>query len=115
MKSITNADKEIGFRLRKRRNELRLSQKEVAESIGVTFQQLQKYEGATNRISAAKLLQLAKTLQTTTIYLLGENEQPLEYLTPTQRKLIDVYASLDRSQQILIDNIFDSLDKKKEG
>ena len=55
-------DRHVASRLRLRRLEVGLSQTALADALGVTFQQLQKYEGATNRISAGALYQLALTL-----------------------------------------------------
>ena len=55
-------DRLVGQQLRKRRIELGLTQLSVAEAIGVTFQQIQKYERGSNRIVASRLYDLAKTL-----------------------------------------------------
>jgi transcriptional regulator with XRE-family HTH domain len=55
-------DVHIGKRVRLRRMMIGLSQEEVAESIGVAFQQIQKYECAVNRISTSRLWSLAKVL-----------------------------------------------------
>jgi len=52
----------VGKRVRMRRLELSLSQSELAEKIGVTFQQVQKYERGTNRISCSRLTQIASAL-----------------------------------------------------
>ena len=52
----------VASRLRLRRLEVGLSQTMLADAVGGTFQQLQKYEGAINRISAGALYQLALTL-----------------------------------------------------
>lgn len=53
----------VGERIRIRRKLLGLSQEALANSLGLTFQQVQKYERGTNRISASKLYQTARTLQ----------------------------------------------------
>jgi DNA-binding XRE family transcriptional regulator len=55
-------DRHVASRLRLRRLEAGMTQTQLAQAVGVTFQQLQKYEGATNRISAGALYQLALTL-----------------------------------------------------
>ena len=55
-------NRHVASRLRLRRPEAGLSQTMLADAVGVTFQQLQKYEGAINRISAGALYQLALTL-----------------------------------------------------
>ena len=56
-------DKHLGKRLRMRRRSLGLTQQQIAEAVGVRFQQIQKYECGANRISAARLWLLAKALQ----------------------------------------------------
>ena len=58
--SFELVDKHVGARVRKRRTQLHLSQAFVGEKIGVSFQQLQKYELGKNRISCGKLYYLAK-------------------------------------------------------
>lgn len=56
-------DKQIGARLRMRRLTLDVSQQKLAADLGVSFQQLQKYEKGINRIGAGRLKQLAEILQ----------------------------------------------------
>ncbi len=56
-------DRHVASRLRLRRQEVGLSQQALAAVLGVTFKQLQKYERATNRISAGALYQLSITLE----------------------------------------------------
>ena len=55
-------DKYVGSRVRARRVGLRISQTKLGEAFGVTFQQVQKYENGTNRISASNLFKISKTL-----------------------------------------------------
>jgi transcriptional regulator with XRE-family HTH domain len=57
-------DKHVGARLRAARLEAGKSQTQVAEALGVTFQQLQKYEKGTNRMSAGTLHELSRLLDT---------------------------------------------------
>lgn len=58
----------IGKRLRRRRRILGMTQQQLAESIGVRFQQIQKYECGSNRVTAAKLFRLASALNVPTNY-----------------------------------------------
>ncbi len=60
----TSVDGILGAQLRRRRTVLGISQEKLAEQIGVTFQQIQKYENGANRISASRLLELSKILNT---------------------------------------------------
>ena len=57
-------DIHVGARVRLRRNMLGLSQEKLGESLGITFQQIQKYEKGTNRIGASRLQQLSEILKT---------------------------------------------------
>jgi transcriptional regulator with XRE-family HTH domain len=57
-------DRHVGLRIRMRRKELGISQERLAESIGLTFQQVQKYERAANRVSASKLWEMSRALST---------------------------------------------------
>lgn len=52
----------VGRNIRKRRKELKISQEALAAAIGVTFQQVQKYERASNRVSASMLHRIANAL-----------------------------------------------------
>ena len=68
-------DLHIGKRLRRRRRLLGLTQQQVAQVVGIRFQQIQKYECGANRISAARLWQLAEALEVPVNYFydgLGE-------------------------------------------
>jgi len=56
-------DQQVGNRVRMRRLMLKLSQADLADRIGLTFQQVQKYEKGTNRIGAGRLQQIAQILQ----------------------------------------------------
>src|ERR1051325_9254823 len=55
-------DVRVGARLRLRRNMLGLSQEKLGEAIGLTFQQVQKYERGANRIGASRLHELSRVL-----------------------------------------------------
>ena len=62
-KSPDATDRYVGARVRMRRKMLTMSQTKVADALGLTFQQVQKYENGTNRIGAGRLQQLAGVLQ----------------------------------------------------
>src|SRR5437763_11598053 len=57
-----NRDAGVGRRVRSRRLECRLAQTELADKIGVTFQQVQKYEKGVNRIGAGRLQRISEAL-----------------------------------------------------
>ncbi|MBX6326983.1 MAG: helix-turn-helix transcriptional regulator [Pseudolabrys sp.] len=56
-------DKHVGSRVRMRRMMLNMSQERLGDALGLTFQQVQKYEKGTNRIGASRLQQIAHILQ----------------------------------------------------
>jgi transcriptional regulator with XRE-family HTH domain len=56
-------DIHVGLQVRLRRKELKISQEKLAETLGLTFQQVQKYERGANRISASKLYEIARSLR----------------------------------------------------
>jgi transcriptional regulator with XRE-family HTH domain len=56
-------DQQVGSRVRMRRLMLKLSQTDLADGLGLTFQQVQKYEKGMNRIGAGRLQQIAHILQ----------------------------------------------------
>ena len=68
IKDPNGVDKYVGSRLRMRRLMLGLSQREVADAIGLTFQQVQKYEKGTNRMGSSRLQQIADTLKVPVTY-----------------------------------------------
>lgn len=64
----TDIDVHVGQRLRVRRSLLGMSQEKLAESIGLTFQQVQKYERGTNRVSASRLYDISNVLDVPVSY-----------------------------------------------
>jgi len=61
-RGATPVDAHIGLKIRARRNLLGLSQTELADAAGITFQQIQKYEKGTNRVGAGRLMQFSEAL-----------------------------------------------------
>ena len=55
-------DRHVGERIRHRRTELGLTQEQLGEALGVSYQQIQKYETGANRISAGRLYEIARRL-----------------------------------------------------
>lgn len=62
-RAASDVDRMIGARVRARRLELHISQEHLAKEIGVTFQQIQKYEKGVNRIAASTLIDIAQALR----------------------------------------------------
>lgn len=59
----TSLDAKIGARIRARRLEIGMSQEKLAEGLGLTFQQVQKYEKGINRVAASRLYDIAQVLR----------------------------------------------------
>jgi transcriptional regulator with XRE-family HTH domain len=62
-KAPNPTDKHVGARVRMRRMMLSMSQEKLGDALGLTFQQVQKYEKGTNRIGASRLQQISHILQ----------------------------------------------------
>jgi len=62
-KAPNPVDKYVGSRVRMRRIMLGMSQEKLGEALGLTFQQIQKYEKGTNRVGASRLQQISEVLQ----------------------------------------------------
>jgi transcriptional regulator with XRE-family HTH domain len=62
-KAPNPVDKYVGSRVRMRRIMLGMSQEKLGEALGLTFQQVQKYEKGTNRVGASRIQQIAEVLQ----------------------------------------------------
>ena len=96
-------DRHVGARLRARRIALGLSQQQVADLVGITYQQAHKYETGANRVSAGRLHQLARALGVDVGYFFeglgsGEPARP----TAGQRLMLELarsFAVLPRRQQ----------------
>ena len=68
-------DLHVGRKIRIQRKTLGVSQSALAETLGLTFQQVQKYERGSNRVSASKLFEIANTLQVGISYFFEGLEQ----------------------------------------
>ena len=75
---IDEIDEHLGRRLRRRRRLLGLTQQQLAGACGVRFQQIQKYECAANRMSAARLWQLSQVLEVPVSYFFEGLGQQIE-------------------------------------
>lgn len=62
----------LGGRIRIRRRELGLSQDQLARQVGITFQQVQKYEHGTNRVSFSRLVKIAQALKCSLKDIIGD-------------------------------------------
>ena len=91
----------VGARVRIRRRWLGFSQTQLANALGITFQQVQKYERGSNRVSASMLVKIAAKFETTVAALVGEDGQaPVEAIiyaqlaTPGATDLLAAFAQI---------------------
>jgi transcriptional regulator with XRE-family HTH domain len=95
----------VGARLRSRRKQLRISQERLGKEIGVSFQQVQKYENGTNRIGAGRLAEISKVLDVPVAFFFtgnsgapqadGERADTREILSePGANELLQAYAQI---------------------
>ena len=73
IKSPDPVDVQVGSRIRLFRLEAQMSQTDLAEQLGVTFQQVQKYEKGVNRVGAGRLTKIAAALRVPVSELLGDD------------------------------------------
>jgi transcriptional regulator with XRE-family HTH domain len=81
---VNPIDKHVGNRVRMRRLILNMSQTEIGDALGLTFQQVQKYEKGTNRISASRLQQLCRILQVPVAFFFEGAPRALGLPEPTE-------------------------------
>jgi transcriptional regulator with XRE-family HTH domain len=124
VKSPDKVDVEVGQRIKVLRNDAGISQTVLAEELGVTFQQVQKYEKGVNRVGAGRLTKIAGVLNIPVSKLLGLDEDssatsrgyensasPLQLLTtPGALRLLRAYAKLEegvmrRSVVAMVENV----------
>jgi transcriptional regulator with XRE-family HTH domain len=103
-RSVGKVDKDMGQRIRLRRVELKITQRKLAEALGVTFQQLQKYENGLNRVGAARLEQIAAILDVPITFFCdsgkaGQKQEEVESLlfidAPTSLRLLRAYMAIE--------------------
>ncbi len=78
-------DVHVGSRVRLRRTLLGMSQEKLGEAIGLTFQQVQKYERGANRIGASRLFDLSRVLDVPVGYFFDEMPDDVAASSPAQR------------------------------
>ena len=104
-KAATPMDALVGSRLRSRRKQLRISQEKLGKEVGVSFQQVQKYENGTNRIGAGRLAEISKVLDVPVAYFFtgssagassdGERADTRAILSePGANELLQAYAQI---------------------
>jgi transcriptional regulator with XRE-family HTH domain len=97
-------DVAVGHRIRVRRKWLGVSQSTLADHLGVSFQQVQKYERGANRVSASMLVRIAQKLETSVGELVGETAEPQgdpslfeKLAVPGAVQLLEAFASVQQA------------------
>ena len=101
-RSIRSIDQDIGAAIRAARTARGMTQQDLASKIGVTFQQLQKYETASNRISTARLMDIAEALDMAVgefLPSMAATSASAEVSAPDLAKLISLYLRLAPADQ----------------
>jgi transcriptional regulator with XRE-family HTH domain len=105
-KQATDIDFYVGKRVSMRRKELDMSQQTLGNELGVSFQQIQKYEKGASRVSAGRLFQIAKALGVTITYFytealsqtpgMAEDDAPAPArdISPQVRELNEIFARI---------------------
>jgi transcriptional regulator with XRE-family HTH domain len=108
-KGTSVIDRLVGARVRLRRQALGMSQTELAQAIGLTFQQIQKYEQGKNRIGAGRLAKIAEVLRVPVAHFFedlpapGPSEVAADALAAAMRErgsvdLVKAYAAISDRQ-----------------
>jgi transcriptional regulator with XRE-family HTH domain len=98
-RSTAAIDDHVGARIRERRIMLGLTQQQLAEMIGVTYQQAHKYERGINRVSAGRLYEIARVLNAPIIYFYdGVGEEAPRPAAPHQRMLLEIARNFSEIQ-----------------
>ncbi|WP_371682894.1 helix-turn-helix domain-containing protein [Brevundimonas sp. MF30-B] len=106
---IDPVDVAVGQNVRAARTGAGLTQSELGSAIGVTFQQIQKYERGVNRISASMLVRIAAALGVPVISLFpGDEDVDLE-MTPGVRDLAATYAKLSPANRAVVVSVAKAL------
>jgi transcriptional regulator with XRE-family HTH domain len=101
---IQPKDLEIGQRIRAQRKLKKMSQTDLANKIGVTFQQVQKYENGSNRVGGGRLHAIATALGVAPSFLFGESGGgSFDYETDA------MFRMLNRSDSVRLIKAFDKL------
>ena len=92
LRKPSHVDAHVGARIRLRRKLLGLSQQQLAEKLGLTFQQVQKYERGVNRVSASKLYETAQVLGApVTHFFEGLDGEPSFHSPPTGEAAVTAF------------------------
>jgi len=99
-KKKIKTSKEIGDKIKTRRRKLGISQEELAEILGVTYQQVQRYENGTNKLNVENIQTVANAINVPVSYFFeGEKpstiaERPVFYLSANENRLLRYFRKI---------------------
>jgi len=93
-------DISVGERIRARRKIIGMSQEALGDELGLTFQQVQKYERGANRVSASKLYAMAKVMQTPISYFFGDLPDPCTDAAPVSDGAFTKFAGIPGAREL---------------
>jgi transcriptional regulator with XRE-family HTH domain len=100
-KQINPIDQYVGSRVRMRRKLLSMSQEKLSDALGLTFQQVQKYENGKNRIGSSRMCQIAQALQTPVAFFYeGAPGQPGAVVADPTNDLTTRFFSLPHAKEL---------------
>lgn len=122
-KVIKEVDAHVGEIIRERRKAVGMSQQKLGEAIGLTFQQVQKYEKGTNRIGSSRMMQIANALNVPPTYFfdgaptaarLAEDQKPMQYISDfvastDGNALMKAFARLPNDVQRSVVNLVETI------
>ena len=117
MTKAREVDKQVGKRIRARRRLMDLTQAEVAKALGISFQQLQKYETGHNRISAGRLSQLAELFSAPVGYFFGEETEgssPLRAANRTEGRVLRSMRKMTQDEVQIVVNLAKTMTKGRD-
>jgi transcriptional regulator with XRE-family HTH domain len=94
-RSAGKPEVEMGHRIRLRRVEQNMSQQDLGTKLGVSFQQVQKYEKGTNRVGAARIEQIAKYLDVPVTFFFGNGQEGKGTNSTKQQNEVESLLFLD--------------------
>lgn len=104
-RTIKPIDKIIANKIREARRLQGVSQEQLATDLGITFQQVQKYERAMNRVSASRLIEIADTLKMPVIWFYDIQDNEVKKYTALIVKLDAENTKLKNKLKILASGI----------
>lgn len=109
-KGVYTTSNDIGGLIKKRRSELGISQEELATALGVTYQQVQRYESGQNRLNVENIQQVAGALSVPVSYFFGTGETLVvaersePYLSPEESALLKYFRKIkdEKARNVIV-------------